>query len=188
MLRFLCFLACTYFLFAAVAFADPVTLRARIEASSASLTIGDVFDGASPDVAGRTIAAAPAPGQVGSLSVDLLAAVASAAGLEWTPPSGVTSVRVVRPGGARATIAPRDGASVVNAGSGGGGANVGGETMIRRGQPVTLTYAEPGLAMTVRARALSDAALGESVRLVNISSEQTVEAVVTGPGTARANP
>lgn len=185
MLRFFCFLACVYFLFAAVAFADPVTLRSRIEASGASVTIGDVFAGASPDVAARAIAPAPQPGQIGALSIEVLTAIASAAGLEWTPPAGVDSVRVVRPGGARATVAPRDGAPISAANPSG---STHAENIVRRGQPVTLTYAEPGLAITVRARALSDAALGESVRLVNTSSNQTVDAVVTGPGAARANP
>lgn len=176
MVRLLCIVACAYFFFGATAFANPVTLRANIEASGPAVTLGDVFDGVGADIAGRAIAPAPPAGQVSMLAIPVLAAVASAAGLEWTPPEGVTSVRVVRPGGARATI-PAEGRSRNAA-----------DAIVRRGQPVTLVYEAPGLALTLRGRALEDAGLGQSVRVLNTSSNQTIDAVVTGPGSARASP
>ncbi len=77
---------------AATAFADTVTLRTRIEATGPAITLGDVFDGAPAAVASRAISPSPPAGQVSTLSVPLLSAVASAAGLEWTPPAGVTDV------------------------------------------------------------------------------------------------
>lgn len=176
MLRILCLAACAYFLCGATAFANPVTLRATIEANGPAVTLGDVFEGVSADIAGRAIAPAPPAGQVSSLAIPVLVAVASAAGLEWTPPDGVASVRVVHPGGARATLPPE------------GGGRSGGDAIVRRGQPVMLVYEQPGFALTLRARALEDAGLGEGVRVLNTSSNQTIDAVVTGPGAARASP
>jgi flagella basal body P-ring formation protein FlgA len=40
----------------------------------------------------------------------------------------------------------------------------------------------------MRARALEDGAVGQGIRLLNTSSNRTIDAVVTGPGAARANP
>ncbi|MBL8537724.1 MAG: flagellar basal body P-ring formation protein FlgA [Hyphomonadaceae bacterium] len=158
------------------AWADTVSLRSRIEASGPAVTMGDVFEGAPADVARRALAPAPAPGQTSTLSVQVLAAAASAAGLEWTPPVGVNSVQVVRPGGARAMLAPTSGRPGMA------------DAAVRRGDSVTLTYAAPGLSLSMRARALDDAAVGQSVRLLNTASNRTIDAVVTGPGAARANP
>lgn len=154
--------------------ADPVTLRARIEASGPAITLGDVFDGAGA-LSARAIAPAPPPGQVGALTMPLLAAAASAAGLEFIPPEGVDSVRVVRPGGMRATLPAASGARSVEAAA------------VRRGESVTLVFQAPGIALTTRARALEDGAVGQNVRLLNLSSNRTIDAIVTGPGAARAD-
>ncbi len=174
MLRWFCFFACLYLLLSAsAAFADPVTLRARIEASGPAVTLGDVFEGAG-DVAGRAIAPAPPPGQIASLSMPLLSAAASAAGLDFTAPTGVTSVQVVRPGGMRATLPAASGARTIA------------DAAVRRGETVTLVYQVPGVALSLRARALEDGSVGQSVRFLNTSSNRTIDAVVTGPGAARA--
>ncbi len=171
MLRWLCVAACLYFTLAATAFADPVTLRARIEASGPAITLGDVFDGAGA-VGGRAIAPAPPPGQITTLSVPLLAAAASAAGLEWTPPSDLREVRVVRPGGMAATIAPQGGGRQIT------------DAAVRRGQMVSLVFQAPGITLATRARALEDGAIGQPIRLQAISSQQVIDAVVTAPGAA----
>lgn len=174
MLRWFCFFACLYLLLSAsAAFADPVTLRTRIEASGPAVTLGDVFEGAG-DVAGRAIAPAPPPGQIASLSMPLLSAAASAAGLDFTAPTGVTSVQVVRPGGMRATLPAASGARTIA------------DAAVRRGETVTLVYQAPGVALSLRARALEDGSVGQSVRFLNTSSNRTIDAVVTGPGAARA--
>jgi len=177
MLRWLCLAACTYLLFAAsTAHADTVTLRARVEANGPAITMGDVFDGAPAEIARRAIAPSPPAGQATSISMPVLVASASAAGLDFTPPPGVNSVQVVRPGGARATVP-----------ASGGGRSIA-DAAVRRGESVTLIYEAPGMSLTMRARALEDGAVGQSVRLVNTSSNRTIDAVVTGPGAARANP
>jgi flagella basal body P-ring formation protein FlgA len=177
MLRWFTLAACLYLLLAAgVASAETVTLRPRIEALGPAVTMGDVFDGAPAAVAGRAIAPSPPAGQVATLSMPVLAAAASAAGLDFTPPAGVQSVQVVRPGGARATLPPTAGGRAVA------------DAAVRRGDAVTLVYQAPGLTLSMRTRALEDAAIGQSVRLLNTASNRTIDAVVTGPGAARASP
>lgn len=177
MLRWFCLAACAYMLFAAtVASAQTVSLRPRIEASGPAITMGDVFEGAPANVASRAIAPSPPAGQISSISMPVLSAAASAAGLDFTPPAGVNAVQIVRPGGARATLP-----------STGGGRTIA-DAAVRRGESVTLVYQAPGMSLTMRARAMEDAAIGQSVRLLNTSSNRTIDAVVTGPGAARANP
>lgn len=175
MLRWFCLLACLYMVFVSVAFAEPVTLRTRIEASGPAITMGDVFDGAPADVAGRAIAPSPPAGQISTINMPVLQAAASAAGLQFTPPAGVTAVQVVRPGGLRATLPAAGGRTIADA-------------VIRRGESVTLVYQAPGMSLNMRARALEDGAIGQPIRLQNTSSNRTIDAVVTGPGAARANP
>lgn len=175
MLRWFCLIACLYLVFASAAFAETVTLRSRVEANGPAVTMGDVFDGAPADVAGRAIAPSPPSGQISTINISVLQAAASAAGLQFTPPAGVNAVQVVRPGGLRATLPAAGGRSIADA-------------AIRRGESVTLTYHAPGMALSMRARALEDGAIGQPVRLLNTSSNRTIDAVVTGPGAARANP
>ncbi|MEZ6023462.1 MAG: flagellar basal body P-ring formation chaperone FlgA [Hyphomonadaceae bacterium] len=177
MLRWFALIACLYLLFnAATAHAETVTLRARVEATGPAITMGDVFDGVPAAIAGRAIAPAPPAGQIRVLQIPVLSAAASAAGLDFTPPPGVNSVQVIRPGGMRATVAPSSGARTLAAAA------------IRRGEMVTLVYETPGVSLSMRARALEDADVGQSVRLVNLTSNRTVEGVVTGPGAVSASP
>jgi flagella basal body P-ring formation protein FlgA len=177
MLRWYCLAACLYLLFAATAAqAQTVTLRPRIEASGPAVTMGDVFEGAPANVAARALAPAPPPGQVGSLSMPVVAAAAAAAGLDFTAPAGVSAVPVVRPGGARATLP-----------ASGGGRTLA-DAAVRRGETVTIIFEAPGVSLSMRARALEDGAVGQSVRLLNTSSNRAIDATVTGPGAARVTP
>ena len=176
MLR-LCVAICLYFLVSAgLAHAQTVSLRPRIEASGPAVTMGDVFSGVSSDIAGRALAPAPSPGQVGTLQMSVLSAAASAAGLDFTPPPGVLAVQMIRPGGARATLPATTGGRTIA------------DAAVRRGDFVNLVYEMPGMSLNMRARALEDGAVGQGIRLVNTSSNRTIDAVVTGPGAARANP
>lgn len=176
MLRWFSLIVCFHLVFASVAFADPVTLRTRIEASGPAVTMGDVFDGAPADVAGRAIAPSPPAGQISTINMPVLQAAASAAGLQFTPPAGVNAVQVVRPGGLRATLPAAGGSRTIA------------DAVIRRGESVNLVYQAPGMSLNMRARALEDGAIGQPIRLQNTSSNRTIDAVVTGPGAARANP
>jgi flagella basal body P-ring formation protein FlgA len=177
MLVRLCLAICLYFVVSAgLAHAQTVTLRPRIEANGAAITMGDVFEGAPPNIAGRALAPAPPPGQVASLSMPVLSAAASAAGLDFTAPAGVNAVQVVRPGGARATLPAAAGGRMMA------------DAAVRRGESVSLVYEMPGMSLSIRARALEDGAIGQGVRLLNTASNRTIDAIVTGPGAARANP
>lgn len=169
-------------LIASPAHADNVTLRPRVEASGPAILLGEVFDGAG-SAAGRAIAPAPPPGQTTTLSTAVLAAAASAAGFEWTPPANATGVRVTRASGMRATVAPAGGTFVNN----GGMRTAVADAAIRRGEPVLLMFSAPGVQLSTRARALEDGAVGQSIRLVNLASNRTVDATVTGPGAASAS-
>lgn len=174
-MRLICAIACLYLaVSASVAFADPVALRSRIEAHGPAITLGDIFDGAGA-VSGRAIAPAPAPGQITTLPIMLVSAAASAAGLDFTPPPGVASVQVVRPGGMAATL---------QAASNPRGAA---DAAIRRGETATVSFQSTGVSLSMRARALEDGAVGQSVRFLNVSSNRTIEAIVTGPGAARVD-
>lgn len=60
--------------------------------------------------------------------------------------------------------------------------------LVLRGELVTMTYKRPGLSLTARGRALADAALGESVSVLNEQSRRTVEGVVTADGVVTVQP
>ncbi|VAW11387.1 hypothetical protein MNBD_ALPHA09-700 [hydrothermal vent metagenome] len=54
--------------------------------------------------------------------------------------------------------------------------------VVLRNQLVTVVYRVPGMTLTARGRALRDAAAGESVSVLNLSSNRTIVATATGPG------
>jgi flagella basal body P-ring formation protein FlgA len=58
---------------------------------------------------------------------------------------------------------------------------------VNRGEIITNTYQVPGIRLTAKARALGEAALGESLRVVNLQSSRTIDVVVTAPGRAQAS-
>jgi len=199
MLRWISAATCFCVLLSAgVAAADTVTLRNRIEANGAMVTLGDAFVGTGA-LSSRPIAPAPPAGQMGSLPMAVLAASASVAGFDFTPPAGVDAVQIVHPSGARATVAPTGGAPVTAASVPAGapiGANIvntgyqnaNTNAAIRRGDAVMVIYQSGGVTLSMRTQAMQDAAVGQSVRLMNPSSNRVVLGVVTGPGAASASP
>ncbi len=56
---------------------------------------------------------------------------------------------------------------------------------ISRGETISLVFQVSNMTLTARARALENAAEGQTARFQNLQSNRTVEAVVTGPGQAR---
>lgn len=165
---------CAFAIFATPAFADTLTLRPRVEATGPAITLGDVFTGAGAEAA-RTIAPSPSAGQTATLPADFLVAAAQSAGHDWTPT--VNEVRVTRPGGARATMA-------VSSPTYGQAAE---PPAVQRNESIALTFAAPGLSLTTRARALQPGAVGQRIRVVNLQSNRTIDAVITGPGAATVN-
>lgn len=197
MLRWISAATFSFVLFAGVAAADTVTLRSRIEANGAMVTLGDAFVGTGA-LSSRPIAPAPPAGQVGSLPMAVLTAAASVAGFDFTPPAGVDAVQIVHPSGARATVAPIGGTQVTSmpdgaplmatSASSASYQNVGATAAIHRGDAVMLVYQSGGITLSMRTQAMQDANVGQSVRLMNPSSNRVVLGVVTGPGAASASP
>lgn len=54
--------------------------------------------------------------------------------------------------------------------------------VVARNEPVMIVYEAPGLLLTVRGKALEAGAVGDLVSVLNIQSNRTVYASVTGPG------
>jgi flagella basal body P-ring formation protein FlgA len=62
--------------------------------------------------------------------------------------------------------------------------NIGLPVVIKRGDLITMIVTGNGITLTAEGRALSDAGMGESVKLANAASNRTVEGITTGPNTA----
>ncbi|MBL4758805.1 MAG: flagellar basal body P-ring formation protein FlgA [Rhizobiales bacterium] len=60
--------------------------------------------------------------------------------------------------------------------------------LVHRNSLVTITFTTPGMTLTAQGRALDDAAMGETVRLINIRSNRIVEGVVMSNGTVAMAP
>lgn len=56
---------------------------------------------------------------------------------------------------------------------------------VEKGEIVSVVYQTGALSLVARARALADAAEGDTIRFVNLQSNRTFEATVEGPGKAR---
>jgi flagella basal body P-ring formation protein FlgA len=54
--------------------------------------------------------------------------------------------------------------------------------IVQRNETVTISYQVPGIMLTVRGKAVEAGALGDVVGVLNIQSNRTVQATVTGPG------
>jgi len=52
--------------------------------------------------------------------------------------------------------------------------------MVERGDLITMTFTEGPLVLSAKGKALQDGALGDYIRVVNLSSNKTIEAVVSG--------
>ena len=63
-----------------------------------------------------------------------------------------------------------------------------GAKVIHRDDVVAVIFREDGMTLSLQGRALGDAAVGEPVQILNLSSKKTVEAVASGPGRALVGP
>jgi flagella basal body P-ring formation protein FlgA len=54
--------------------------------------------------------------------------------------------------------------------------------IVQRNEAVTMTYQAPGMLLTVRGKAMEAGAAGDVVGVLNIQSNRTVQATITGPG------
>ena len=54
--------------------------------------------------------------------------------------------------------------------------------VVQRNEAVTVTYEVPGIRLSVRGKALETGAVGDVIGVLNIQSNRTVQATVSGPG------
>ncbi|MBE7219136.1 MAG: flagellar basal body P-ring formation protein FlgA [Caulobacteraceae bacterium] len=60
--------------------------------------------------------------------------------------------------------------------------------VIARGDAVDVAFEDNGITLVLQAKAQADAAVGDSLTLVNTASHKTLEAVASGPGKAVVGP
>jgi flagella basal body P-ring formation protein FlgA len=53
---------------------------------------------------------------------------------------------------------------------------------VQRNEPVTITYRMPGLLLSIRGKAVDAGSVGDIVSVVNMQTNRTVQATVSGPG------
>ena len=56
--------------------------------------------------------------------------------------------------------------------------------VVPKGSTVTVTLRRPRMILTTKGRAAENGARGELIRIINLKSNKTIEAVVSGPGRA----
>lgn len=54
--------------------------------------------------------------------------------------------------------------------------------LVARNEAVTISFEAPGMVLTVRGKALEPGAMGDVVNVLNVQSQRTVQATVSGPG------
>lgn len=59
---------------------------------------------------------------------------------------------------------------------------------VNKGEMITIAYEVPGLKLTARGKVLENAAIGDTVRAVNLHSNRTIQVTITAPGQALAVP
>ena len=77
--------------------AEAATLRSDAVIEGDRVTLGDLFDGLSPDMAGTAIARAPALGRTVTLDARWLSRLAQAHGIDWDTTTGALRIAVSRP-------------------------------------------------------------------------------------------
>jgi flagella basal body P-ring formation protein FlgA len=60
--------------------------------------------------------------------------------------------------------------------------------VIKAGETVMVTYADDGVTLTLEAKAMANAAAGDTLNVQNPASKKVIEAVATGPGQAVVGP
>jgi len=60
--------------------------------------------------------------------------------------------------------------------------------VIKAGDTIEVIYRDGGITLTLQARALANAAAGDSFNVLNTASKKTIEAVAVGPGQAVVGP
>lgn len=178
-------------LLASPVLAETVTLKINPVDDDGRVTLGDVFDGAGP-AANFILASRTGPSVV--FEAAQLQAIASRNGLQWANPQGLRRV-VVRD----AALAPTTGGNLVTTPTGAPTTpaaraapppqrQVRATRVIARNDIIEVAYVAGGVTLTVTGRATRDAAEGDRVSVLNVTSGRTIDAIAIGPGRALAGP
>lgn len=169
---------------AAPSWAAEVVLRVNPVDADGRVTLGDIFEGAG---AASDVAVAQRTGPSVVLEAGQLQAQARQAGLDWSNPTGLRRVAVRRAAAANAAAtgvaqAPEADVAPVRAVVRAAAS----EAVIARNDMVRVTYEVGGVRLSVMGKAQRSARVGEPVAVLNTTSNRTIDAVATGPGTAMA--
>ena len=168
----------------APALAGEVTLRPNPLDADGRVTLGDIFDGAG---AASDVIVAQRNGPSVVLEAGQLQAQARQAGLDWSNPTGLRRVAVRRaaavqsaaeasqPAPVAASLQPQPQPSAAA-----------GQPVIARNDMIRVSYEVGGVRLSVMGKAQRSARIGEPVAVLNTTSNRTIDAVATGPGTAVA--
>ena len=66
--------------------------------------------------------------------------------------------------------------------------DVGSAQVVKTGETITVTFAADGIMLTLQAKAMAAAGVGELINVQNTASKKIVQAVVSGPGQAVVGP
>jgi flagella basal body P-ring formation protein FlgA len=60
--------------------------------------------------------------------------------------------------------------------------------VVHRDETIDVAFEAPGMSLVLQGKALKDAAVGETVQVLNPQSKKVIEAVASGPGKAVVGP
>ncbi|HEX7759424.1 MAG TPA: flagellar basal body P-ring formation chaperone FlgA, partial [Caulobacteraceae bacterium] len=60
--------------------------------------------------------------------------------------------------------------------------------VVKAGDMITVVYEDGGIRLTLQAKAMANAAVGDSLNVQNTASKKVIEAVATGPDEAAVGP
>lgn len=178
-----------------IACAGTLVLKASPTDSDGRITIGDVFDNAG---AGARVVVGYRNAGNAVLDAATVQMLASRNGMYWDNPRGQRRIIVTEgvdggdpfgdaaPATSAAAMAPVAAAPTPLAAA--PVAQVRKVAVVKRSEPVKVTWAAKGMALTVTGIATKDAAIGDAVQLQNPTSKKMIDAVITGPGEALAGP
>lgn len=176
-----------------MAIANTLVLKASPTDSDGRVTIGDVFDNAG---AGARVVIGYRNGGNAVLDAATVQMLASRNGMYWDNPRGQRRIIVTEgadggdPFGDEAPAAPARQVSVPvqPMAQAAPMVQVRKVAVVKRSEPVKVTWGSKGMALTVTGIATRDAAIGDAVQLQNPTSKKMIDAVITGPGEALAGP
>ncbi len=174
-----------------MACAGTLVLKASPTDADGRVTIGDVFDNAG---AGARVVIGYRNAGNAVLDAATVQMLASRNGMYWDNPRGQRRIIVTE--GADGTdpfseVAPAAAVAPVAAAPAPLTApvvQVRKIAVVKRSEPVKVTWAAKGMALTVTGIATRDAAVGDAIQLQNPTSKKMIDAVITGPGEALAGP